>query len=1186
MYLKYIELNGFKSFSSKTKISFEPGISCIVGPNGSGKSNITDALRWVLGENNARLMRGGKMEDVIFAGSGKRRPLGMAEVTVVLDNADGYLPMPFSEISVTRRAVRNGASEYYINGAGCRLKDIRDLVMDTGIGVDGLSLINQGRVNELISARPDERRVLVEEAAGIVKYRERKREAARKLDETQRHLERLNDIIYELSSRIEPLKEQSQKAQKYLLLKEEADNVEIGVSVRVLSEAHEQIAALQQQIDAQEQQLLEDESSRLQVASELSRLRLEIETMDETVRQANDEYYRLQNEREHAEGELKLALAQQENNNAELTRLTAELELNEQAINQRQSEAQELEDHINRTAAELAEAEQGLLFVQGDDEDIQRQAVLLNEQILQHNRQSAELFAQLSSAETSNKMKLEQKEKLQQNLQQMEKEFMQLREQREQDKEEALQQEKLAEEMKSAAKQLSAQSNTQAEKIHQLSKQAAELSVDEAECRLRYQSARTRLHMVEEMIAGYEGFFPGVKGLMVAQRKGQAPAGIIGVVAELMDVPAEYRVAVEAFLGANVQNIICESAAAAKEAVSYLKKHRLGRATFLPLDILKLRDEFDFSAVEKISGVHGRASQLVSIEQACGKALQFLLGNLLIVDNMDVALAAAKALRYRSHVVTLDGDLINPGAAISGGSRNDRAGEMLGKKIKLAEARQEAERIAWELEQRTKAVQDVHDALQQERDDNERTLAELKQLNQRVQAAQLLQEQANYRQATMTERLGVLSREQARLSDELDALDEDTVQGRADWEKLNEEYMQLQQLLEQLNEQLSQLENQLNSSRESMTARQVAMAALQQKLKGQNISLEKLHSDLTDLAWEAEDKLADLRLNEQKKAEYSTKIEQLEQMLRDIAPRIHEAGEQLEQARHGLSAESARINELDKEEKEHLRIQDKLKSELHRLQLRRERWQADFENESLKLGEKFELSLDAARLRVGEIDEHAVLIERLGKLRRQINALGNVNIDAIAEYAEVSERNEFLCAQQDDMLEAKDKLGTVIKEMDSIMVSRFKQAFEQLNNAFNSCFSRLFGGGSAGLRMTDPDSILETGVDLMVSPPGKKVSNYNLLSGGEKSLIGIALMFAMLEVRPSPFCVMDEVDAALDEANIDRFTAFLRDKSAQSQFVMISHRQTTMEAANSLWGVTMEEEGISKVVSVRLTEAS
>ncbi len=1186
MYLKSIELQGFKSFTAKTDVAFEPGISCIVGPNGAGKSNIADALRWVLGEQNARSIRGGKLEDVIFSGTQKRRPLGMAEVTIILDNSDGYLPLQFSEVSVTRRAVRNGSSEYLINGEQCRLKDIRELFVDTGIGVEGISLINQGRINELINARPDERRVLVEEAAGIVKYRDRKKEALRKLAETERHLETIGAVIGELASRIEPLGIEAAKAEQYLALRAEADQAEMGISVRVLSEAEDRISELEEKISAREQQLMEEESKRLTLTAEIETLHLLINERDENVASASQAYYELQTRQEKEEGELRLLKSRRENAEQSAERLSRELGALEEALLVKEKEIADLAAHVERTAAEIAEEEQSILHGEGGESDIRGHIGLLADQLAEMQRQMNTITVDDTALENQLGFKRQLAEKNAESISRLAEEENELNTAIE--KAAAEESQLLAEqqELKSKQQQINTQAHENETKLRELNMQMAEAAAEEADKKYHVTSAATRVAMLEEVAKGYEGFFPGVKSLMLAKGKNKAGAGIIDVISSLMDVPEQYRVAVEAYLGANIQNVVAENAAAAEEAIAYLKKEHLGRATFLPLDILKVRPKADISEAATLKGVHGLASELIDCESRIRPAVDFLLNNVMIADNMSTAMTAAKKLKYRLSVVTLDGDMVNPGASVSGGSRNKKSGELLGQKAKISAAKAELAKLEKALEQQSQYLAELRKTQEQAMQTSEELAKNLSGLSAELAENNNQRQQLAYAEEAQEKRLQAIAEEQARIAHERENINNELAY-------LEEEYSRTASTKEQLatdiasrGSELAALQEQMSGQQDRITTQKMNLASSKQKLHGQTLTLTRLKEELANLGWEAEEKAADKETALKDIEELLRCSAESEELLRATGLALHDALEQLEQLKHGLSAETARQRELEKQERESSKQREKLQNEIYQLNLRCERWRADFANEAAKLSERFAMDLAMARAKLGDdIASRTALNTRLSQLKREIAALGDVNIGAIGEFAEVKERFEFLSSQKADMVAAREKLDKVIAEMDKIMMGRFNDAYQQLSAAFDRSFNRLFGGGSASLYLSEPDDILETGVEIRVDPPGKKVANYNLLSGGEKSLIGIALMFAMLAVRPTPFCVMDEVDAALDEANISRFTDFLIDKSSGSQFVMITHRQTTMEAASTLWGVTMEEEGISKVLSVKLDEA-
>ena len=1183
MYLKSIEMLGFKSFPGKTKISFEEGISCIVGPNGAGKSNISDALRWVLGEQSARSLRGGKQEDVIFGGSKKRKALGMAEVTLTLDNSDGMLNKPFTEIAVTRRTFRGGGGEFFINNQPCRLKDIQELFVDTGVGVEGVSLISQGRIDELIAAKPEERRAFVDEAAGIVKYRNRKRDALRKLEDTERHLERVGDIIGELNARIEPLREQAERAELYVAKRAEADGCAVTLAVRLLGEYEDK---LQQQLAAIEEasaSSMSAETQRLALAAQREQWKNDQARLDEEAAALARHFYALQGQVEREEANRTVTEGQIEHAQADAVRLRSELaELSATEV-ARRDEARELTAHVRSTEQEveelLAQVNAGL-----GGEEQRRAALAYVEQELAKVREQAfdaanrlaqgrnQLHYQQQLAEKNQTAATRlggQQQELAENLAQIDRRGREIERQKQ-----ALRQ---------STEQERVQLEQQQQRLKLQNEAVGELAAAESELRYRAHALAVRVNMLADLRKSYEGFYPGVRALLTAKGKGESRlSGLLDVVANLLTVPAPYQVAVETYLGASLQNIVSGGQQAAREAIAYLKEKALGRATFLPLDALKIRPRADIRAINGLQGVCGLASELVSCTEQVRPAADFLLNQLLVVEDMETAVRAAKLLNYRQPVVTLEGDLVHPGGSLSGGSRAQKNGDLLSKGQELAEAQAQEQELRRELAER-----------EQELLAGREKLAEFTAAAEAI--ALRLQELANQQYALTHEDEGLLqqrealARQRAALAEEVAGLSDEAVLIEEQQRELTEQLVadgaaeeDLSARLRELTEQLAAKSSAWEGEREDINRQRVELAAREQKLVGQRKSLERIETEIDNIHWDQEGKSADLTQCEGELRQAQAALETSVAQLVDVREALIAAEQELEQASHGLAAETARLGELEKEEKELAAVCERLREELHQLEIKQARLEADCENERAKLAEQFGLTPQAAAACPHIEGSRTALAARLQQLKKELSALEPVNVAAIEEYREVTERHLFLTTQRADLLQAREQLDMVIADIDRIMGSRFRQAFHRLSEEFNNSFIRLFGGGQAALLLTEPEDILTTGVDISVTLPGKKIVNYNLLSGGEKVLIGIALMFAVMVVRPSPFILMDEVDAALDEANIDRFIAHLRELARRSQCVMISHRQSTMEAADSLWGVTMEEDGVSKLLSVRL----
>lgn len=1188
MYLKQMELTGFKSFRERTKIALEPGVCCIVGPNGSGKSNISDALRWVLGEQSARSLRGGRLEDVIFSGSKKHKPVGMAEVSITLDNSDGHLNLPFTEVVITRRAFRSGQSEYLINNQHCRLKDISSLFLDSGMGLEGISLIGQGQIHSLIAARPEELRTLVEEAAGIIKYRNRKRESQRKLGETESHLQRVGDIIAELEQRLGPLQEQAERAREYLSLTEERDEIEIGLSLRILGEAAQKLAEIQAVMDEAASQALEGETSRLAIDAQAEALGQKLNLLDEELASLQEGYFQLQNESEKSSSRQKVLTAQKENTHKEAERLTGRLgQIQEQEAALIQEE-QNLEDQAQALKAEIAEREKRLLQDEGDEES-RRQGIALLEEKLEEAK--AEAFEQANLlADCRNRLRYQQqlqdhdaaaKTRLLADQQALAQAAQALKE------EEAGLEQALAE--KSAALKQAESHWEDCQKEQQKSQAViTALAQEETACRYERQSLGSRLTMLEEMSQSGEGYFPGVRSILQAMRNKESQIrGVVDVIARLIEVPEAYTTAIETYLGAALQNIVTMDEKSARAAIEYLKSRKGGRATFLPLDIIKPRKKGDFSQVLRNKGVLGRASQLVECPDQVRPAVEFLLHNLLVVEDLPTASKAAKILQYRHSVVTLDGDMLNPGGSLSGGSANTRNQDLLGKRRRLLQSRQELAALEEKLAEQGRALAKAREAAAlwdegAEKAGNalaeaNRALGELEEEKQQLSLKRNLQSQQE--ELIRQELKELMLRENLALSET---------------EEINEEAARQEQAYAVLHAEIDRIQEELGKKRGSHHAEQadltqykVELARAQQSLVALKENIKRIAKSRGDLLWEQEEQGADLEAAQKELAECSGLLIEEKARFEALEQELAERAGLLESRRQGLSGESARLKELEAESRLKAKEIAQWQERLHQQELKKARLETEWQNEEAKLEEKIGCTFEEAQAAHGEHPlSKTAMSNRLSQLNRGIKALGAVNIGAIEEYAELEERYAFLTEQSQDLRDAKISLDRVIGEMDAIMSSRFKSTFQALSREFHKAFVRLFNGGEAALFLTEPEDILSTGVELMVKPPGKRVANYNLLSGGEKALCGIALMFAVLAVRPTPFCVMDEVDSSLDEANVERFGEYLKELSQNTQFVMISHRQGTMEAASSLWGITMEEEGISKIISVRLNKES
>lgn len=1184
MYLKQIELSGFKSFADRTVITPEQGISCIVGPNGSGKSNISDAVRWVLGEQSARNLRGGSISDVIFSGSKGRKALGMAEVQLTLDNSDGHLPLPHAEVTVCRRNYRSGQSDYLINGSSCRLKDIHSLFLDSGVGLDGISIISQGQISELMSAKPDERRVLVEEAAGIIKFRNRKRDALRKLDDTQHNLERLQDIIGELEQRLEPLRKESEAAAAYLELKEKADYYEINLSSIFLRELTEKLQTANAQLKVGQDDMLQTETQRLSLEAKSLRKQEELRGLDEGLQATQRAFYELNNRLEQQTGAKQVLLTQKEHNVQDGQKLEAELKAQEALLRNAEEASLSLAAQLASLHEELEAAASNLAEHSGSERQLKEHLAFLEQEVEALKNDSFDNAAALASLrnklhyqEQMRAQALAKQQRLTEQVCKLDEFALQQQAAQLKAEQELNEQRELKEQLKTKKLALQAEDAKQLGII-------SEIAAKETAVRFDLNSLEARYNTMKEMQDNMEGFFPGVRAVLrAAKAHEQGLEGVLDAFASLVRVPAEYNTAIETYLGAALQDIVCRNEAAAKAGIAYLKRTEGGRATFLPLSSLRPK-RAEAGAMLKIKGVHGIASDLIDYPADIAKAAEFLLGRVIIAENVGCAAAAAKVADYRFAVVTLDGDLINPGGSMTGGSRAKRNNDILTQKSNLENMRLRLGQLQHEHSERAAE-------LSKARAEGERINALLDGIAAKAAGNN---ERLAELQSTLTgieQAAGIAARQLAAAKDELNEVlqsladfDTEEAETKQQAEELLIKEAQLNELLLAKQAEQTEMQFKCDASQEDLSQYRVELARKQELCGSLQKETARNEQEQTDIAWEIEQRREQKQRQEQELVKLEQSLEQGNQTLLELERSLAEAELELAERRYGLSAESEEQRQLEAQIKQLSALATEKQKTLYDLQIKQARMEADRENEEAKLRERFDKSYaDIAALPPCELGKKE-LREQLSSHRRAIAALGNVNLNSIEQYQEVSERYTFLSRQKEDLCSAKETLSKVIGEMDSIMTARFKEAYTALSEQFNLSFSRLFNGGNATLVLTQPDNLLETGVELEVNIPGKRLSNYTLLSGGEKSLIGLSLMFAILAVRPTPFCIMDEVDAALDEANVERFAAYLQDLSSKTQFIMISHRQGTMEAASCLYGVTMQSSGVSKLISVRLGE--
>lgn len=1183
MLLKKIQIRGFKTFADNTEIVFTPGITAVVGPNGSGKSNISDAIQWVMGESNVRNLRAARTEDVIFNGSGKRKALGLAEVSLTLDNSTGRLPVGFDEVTITRRAFRSGDSEYFINKVPCRLRDIFELFLDSGAGRGAYSMVNQGEIDRMLTAKPEDRRELLEEAAGVKKYRHRRQETVRKLEHTETNLSRVADIMNELAIQVEPLADQAKQAIRYKELTSRLGEIEVGLLVSRVQQLESDIngwQAREQELNRQLEELEElIEGQAIDEENALARSRQAQQELEEAYQSFN----RAQSEVDGLKGELAIAVARRESAeegkrriNEELQRLGARLE---EQSREMESHRVELEE-VSRQKAELSMELEGLKPQQSElISQISRKEEALKQQEAGARGLAADRAAQQSRSEScQNRIRQLQLEAEQ--CQVRVAELVQRRQARS-DEADAAASLVLSETVRAnQLTQSAAQQQAECEEVQE-NLQEATLALEDLNRSLMEVSSR--LKTLQELHDAREGFFAGVKAVMQASEKGALPKEY-AVVADILEVPADLDQAVEAALGGALQDIATPTFDLAKRAIEYLRQMSTGRATFLPMDRLDRQNILSPDAFKGVSGIIGCAYDLIGYDGFYEPVARMLLGRVLVAEDIDSAGNAARSLKGWSKIVTPEGELLLPSGAITGGSRQRKGSGLTERKRELAELSTRQHELAAQQENAKDAVEALK--------------AELKNATETLAATRSEAESARI---SLAQAVGARDAAQSSLRELEDAENQaqKTLEAaRAQVSELELESAALEAMLSNTEEAGGALEEMLSRQHEELSALQITREQLNEEVgevsnrlsaaSERELSLKRLIDGLRQDDQRTRNLLASRRQElENLERQGAVTDEQLE----EAAKRLKVAQANLAKAEQTLAVKQGNAKEMasllaiaSQGLKLSRTTRDQASDEMHKLQLSLTRGETEMVQSLERLWEDYEINkIDALTWPEPLLVKDGTASE-VAKLRREIRLMGDVNTGAIAEYERVQERWDFLSGQKSDLEEAKEGLLQAIREIDESTRDLFLDTFNQVADHFETIFRSLFGGGAAKLELTMPSNLLDTGVEIFVQPPGKKLQNMNLLSGGEKALTAQAFLFALMRVRPSPFCVLDEVDAPLDDANVTRFATLVRQYAENSQFIVITHNRATMEAADCLYGVTMSEPGVSSVVSARLTE--
>lgn len=1179
MYLKRLESVGFKSFAERINVDFVPGVTAVVGPNGSGKSNITDAIRWVLGEQSARSLRGSKMEDIIFQGSDTRRPLNVAEVTIMLENSDKGLPLDYEEVSVTRRVYRSGESEFYINKQSCRLKDIIDLFMDSGLGREAFSIISQGKVEEILSSKAEERRTIFEEAAGVLKYKQRKKKAEYKLAETQENLSRVEDIIHEIEQQIDPLQEQAETAKKYLEKKERLKQHEISLLVTEIEQLHEKWELLLKELENEKMDEINLKTSIQQTEAKLENERLEIQNIDDQIEQLQADLLstteklerfeskkRVFNERTKHFTENKQKLETQKNDAAEKTS-GLQNELSDE--NEKLSEVLESRNNTKQLVSEL----EAKLTTETDSMEEQIEE-LKSDYIEYLNNQAA---------------KRNEKQSIREQLQQLsgkkdrkDKKYANILDERT----------KFESELDKLQYQLADQEKNYNEQTASFQR----IKVDLSNKRNVFQESQTKLYqgyqyleklkskreMLEDMKEDFQGFFYGVKEVLKAREENKL-SGIHGAVIELIDVPKQYITAIETVLGGQAQHVITTDDQMARQAIDWLKKTNGGRATFLPLGSIQPRfvPKEVLTKVDGHNGFIGIAADLVMSE--FHKVVKHLMGHVLVAETLKDANEIAGIVNRKNRIVTLEGDVVNPGGSMSGGAKKKNRQSLFTREKDLQDISNqlaEYQKRASSFEEKVEHQKQTIKTMEHKQQELEHSATNEQQKLQEIRAAY---KEAEMKLASLNENLSFydqdnkqyakdkgdlqtrdkeLTNELQKLADKLETIQHEITNRTAQKEELQENREQIQHDLQKEQVILAEQEERLKSQREKRNA-------VQEQLTEYNKQFAAFSAELEGL----------LDLHDASETE-----EEIDQTLQVVKAEKESITEKIQHMRSNRSERTQLIQDMERELKEENKNHQAFIQAIQQKEVKTNRLDVDLDNRLSKLQKEYTITFEKAKQTYDKTEDPDETRSTVEQLKQAIEQLGTVNMGAIDEYDRITERYTFLSEQKNDLVEAKQTLYSVIAEMDDEMKSRFGDTFNQIKEEFAVVFQQLFGGGRAELKLTDPKKLLDTGVEIVAQPPGKNLQHLGLLSGGERALTAIALLFAILRVRPVPFCVLDEVEAALDEANVSRFAKYIKIYSENTQFIVITHRKGTMEEADVLYGVTMQESGVSRLVSVRLED--
>jgi len=1183
MYLKRLELQGFKSFADKTVLEFKPGITAVIGPNGSGKSNISDSIRWVLGEQSMKSLRGAKSEDIIFAGTQNRKSLGFAEASIVIDNTDGELPVEYAEVIVTRKIYRSGETGYFINKTPCRLKDILELFMDTGIGKDGYSIIGQGKIDEILSNKSEDRRHIFEEAAGIVKYRARKSESEKKLEQTKLNLLRINDILSEIEAGLDPLRIQSEKAKRFLELHESLKDIEVGLFIHNIETYKEKLEQVVEDLKILENQKNDEEKKLNNIQNKKGTLKKQIDELIEEIEKCQNIGFESTNQIEKINSEIGISNEKILHNKENNERLLSEIEDSKQKIKDLQEEKdikkqkkdslfsnkEKFEKELEEKEAELSKLTKGLstkeLEIEAKKQVIEKNTDLKYEKNIEISSLDAN-FENIEKRQKSIKTEIQETvselDRTRTQKQDMSKEFQ-----------------KIESEKNSATKELEENSNKK-EKIENKIKEFNE-QIDKMSYELRMKDSRQKFLIETEKEK--EGYAKAVKLLLTdCDKNADLNKGVHGIIANLISVDKKYETAIEMTLGGMLQNIVTDNEEIAKKLVNHLRANNMGRASFLPITSIK------GSKIDKIKGkfpgVIGVAADLVKFDKKYTQIVYNLLGRTVIVDNMDTGIALAKENKYGFRIVTIQGDIINASGAITGGSVAQKTVNILGRGREIENLAKEIEVLQNKISETKRSKQDYEESISE-------FIEGSKELDEKIQQINIVYATEKQKMLSVEEQILRLENTLSKLRNENEKIEnqkadiknqKQNIQNSV--EDLEKEINELSIVIKEFAEANSENQKYIDDLNFDITNLKISVSSFDESGSSIDEIIERIDKDIenyNNAITVKNDQIEDLKRED---IELKEKIESLKNQIIEIKNSVSTSTEKIEQLKLDRANKNEELNKIEKDITDQFNLLEDLKGNLVKIDVKKTKLEQDIDLVVNNLWEEYELTPNNAT-DYKKVENVQTTQKEVNDIRAEIKDLGSINVDSIEEYKKTKERYDFMCEQRLDLENTISKLRKMISEITDTMKKQFVEKFKLINKNFNEVFVELFGGGKAELILEDEDNVLECGIDIKAQPTGKKLQNMMLLSGGEKAFTAIALLFAILKINPAPFCILDEIEAALDDVNVYRYAEYLKKFCSDTQFLVITHRKGTMEAADTVYGVTMEENGISKLLSMKLAQS-